>query len=45
MQDDRGEMRKGELGGGVECLEGGKGRGFDRGGGECGGEGWVFTTI
>lgn len=27
-----GEMRKGGLGGGVECLEGGKGRGFDRGG-------------
>lgn len=25
-------MRKGGLGGGVECLEGGKGRGFDRGG-------------
>lgn len=28
----RGEMRTGGLGGGVECLEGGKGRGFDRGG-------------
>lgn len=25
-------MRKGGLGGGVECLEGGKRRGFDRGG-------------
>lgn len=32
VQDDTGEMRKGGLGGGVECLEGGKGRGFDRGG-------------
>lgn len=40
----RGEMRKGGLGGGVECLEGGKGRGVDRGG-ESGGEGWVFTTV